>query len=99
MCPAAAASPRRRTRAFVALLAGACLTAFVPGNAACAQDWAKQMFPVTSHNFGTVAKGSKTEYRFRFSNLYKEDVRVVSVRTSCCCTSPVITALIDGALP
>ena len=56
-----------------------------------AQEWARKMFPVTSHNFGTVAKGSKTEYRFVFRNLYKEDVHVVGVRTSCGCTSPTVT--------
>ncbi len=58
---------------------------------AFAQEWATKMFSVTSHNFGTVAKGSKTEYRFQFRNLYKEDLRVVGVRTSCGCTSPEVT--------
>jgi hypothetical protein len=61
------------------------------GSSASAQEWARKMFPVTSHNFGTVAKGSKTEYRFVFRNLYKEDLHVVGVRTSCGCTSPEIT--------
>jgi hypothetical protein len=56
-----------------------------------AQDWAQKMFQVTSHNFGTVAKGSKTDYRFVFRNIYKEDVHVVGVRTSCGCTSPQVT--------
>lgn len=56
-----------------------------------AQDWAQKMFSVTSHNFGTVARGSKTEFRFTFRNLYKEDLHVVGVRTSCGCTSPEIT--------
>jgi hypothetical protein len=56
-----------------------------------AQEWARKMFPVTSHNFGTVAKGSKTEYRFEFRNLYQEDLHVVGVRTSCGCTSPSVT--------
>jgi hypothetical protein len=56
-----------------------------------AQEWATKMFPVTSHNFGTVAKGSKTEYRFVFRNIYKEDLHVVGVRTSCGCTSPEVT--------
>jgi hypothetical protein len=55
------------------------------------QEWAKKMFPVTSHNFGTVARGSKTEYRFEFRNIYEEDVHVVGVRTSCGCTSPIVT--------
>ncbi|MBT6920405.1 MAG: DUF1573 domain-containing protein, partial [Planctomycetaceae bacterium] len=56
-----------------------------------AQEWAKKMFSVTSHNFGTVAKGSKTEFRFVYRNLYEEDVHVSSVRTSCGCTQPAIT--------
>jgi hypothetical protein len=58
---------------------------------AVAQEWATKMFPVTSHNFGTVAKGSKTEYRFVFRNIYNEDLHVVGVRTSCGCTSPEVT--------
>jgi len=66
-------------------------TVLVPTAPAEAQDWARKMFPVTSHNFGTVAKGSKTEYRFVFRNIYQEDVRVVGVRTSCGCTSPTVT--------
>ncbi len=56
-----------------------------------AQEWARKMFTVTSHNFGTVAKGSKTEYRFVFRNIYEENLHVVGVRTSCGCTSPTIT--------
>lgn len=56
-----------------------------------AQEWAQKMFSVTSHNFGTVAKGSKTEFRFVYRNLYEEDVHVKSVRTSCGCTTPAIT--------
>jgi hypothetical protein len=58
---------------------------------AAAQEWARKMFTVTSHNFGTVAKGSKTEYRFVFRNIYTEDLHVVGVRTSCGCTSPTVT--------
>lgn len=65
-------------------------SALVAG-AADAPDWAQKMFSATSHNFGTVAKGSKTEFRFTFRNLYKEDLHVVGVRTSCGCTSPEVT--------
>ena len=61
----------------------------LPGSAS-AQEWAQKMFSVTSHNFGTVAKGSKAEYRFTFRNLYKEDVHVSGVRTSCGCTTPTV---------
>ena len=59
----------------IALLGAALLA--VP---ASGQEWAEKMFSVTSHNFGTVAKGSKTEFRFIYRNLYEEDVQsVVSV--------------------
>jgi len=71
--------------------AGALTLAITPFNAAVAQEWANKMFSTTSHNFGTVAKGSKTEYRFVFRNIYKEELHVVGVRTSCGCTSPEVT--------
>ena len=55
------------------------------------QEWASKMFTDTTHNFGTVARGSKTEHRFTFRNIYKEDIHISGVRTSCGCTSPVVT--------
>jgi hypothetical protein len=58
---------------------------------AAADDWAKKMFAETRHDFRTVGRGAKTEYHFEFSNLYKEDIRVASVRTSCGCTTPTVT--------
>ena len=73
------------------ILAIASFSVAFAAEAAHAQDWAQKMFSATNHNFGTVARGSKTEYRFTFRNLYKEDVHVVGVRTSCGCTSPEIT--------
>jgi len=68
-----------------------CLVATLPLGSAVAQEWATKMFSVTSHNFGTVARGAKTEYRFILRNIYKEPVHVVGVRTSCGCTSPEVT--------
>ncbi len=56
-----------------------------------AQEWAKKMFKVTSHDFGSVARGAKAEFAFEFENLYEEDLHVASVRSSCGCTSPTIT--------
>ena len=73
------------------LAAGALAVVLAPSDAAFAQEWATKMFSSTSHNFGTVAKGSKTEYRFVFRNIYKEPLHVVGVRTSCGCTSPEVT--------
>ncbi len=68
------------------LLSFACVA-----STASAQEWATKMFASTSHNFGTVAKGSKTEYHFTFRNIYKEPIHIVGVRTSCGCTSPEIS--------
>jgi hypothetical protein len=51
------------------------------------QPWAEKMFKTTEHDFGTVARGSKADFDFRFSNLYLEDVHVVTAYSSCGCTS------------
>jgi hypothetical protein len=57
---------------------------------AVAQKWASDMFPVKTHEFGSVARGAKAEYSFEFQNIYKEDIHVASVRASCGCTTPTI---------
>ncbi|MCU0709531.1 MAG: DUF1573 domain-containing protein [Pirellula sp.] len=49
-----------------------------------------QLFRDTSHDFGTVARAAKTEYRFEFENPYNQPIHVRSVRTSCGCTTPII---------
>jgi hypothetical protein len=51
-------------------------------------DWAKAMFDSTSHDFGIVARGAEVVHRFRVKNLYKEDVQISTVTTSCGCTAP-----------
>ena len=55
-----------------------------------AQEWATKMFQKTSHEFGTVARGAKTEFEFTLSNIYVEDVHIADVRSSCGCTTPSI---------
>lgn len=55
-----------------------------------AQEWARKMFAESNHDFGVVARGAKAEYRFAFQNLYKEDVHVAGVRSSCGCTFPEV---------
>lgn len=57
------------------------------------QEWARKMFDTTKHEFGVVAKDSKTTFDFAFTNKYVEDVHVASVRASCGCTTPII---VDG---
>ena len=53
-----------------------------------AQEWVKQMFEQTSHDFGNVPRGAKAEYEFLFTNKYQEDLHIAQVRSSCGCTSP-----------
>jgi len=53
-----------------------------------AQQWARKMFEVTEHDFGTVARGAKAEFAFVLKNIYVEDVHIASVRSSCGCTIP-----------
>ncbi|MBN1912407.1 MAG: DUF1573 domain-containing protein [Pirellulales bacterium] len=52
---------------------------------ATAQQWAKDMFKTTDHDFGVVARGAKAEFAFKFENLYIEDVHVQGVQSTCGC--------------
>lgn len=63
----------------------------VASPAAASQQWARDMFADTSHDFGMVASGSKTHFSFKFTNKYREDVHVSAVRSSCGCTTPTVT--------
>lgn len=73
----------RRAVAALLFLGCACSTGF-------AQQWADKMFEVKEHDFGTVARGAKTEFEFVLSNPYLEDVHIAAVRSSCGCTTPSI---------
>jgi hypothetical protein len=55
-----------------------------------AEQWVDKMFAEREHNFGTVARGADTVYRFPVKNIYKQDIELVHVRSSCGCTSPSI---------
>ena len=54
------------------------------------QEWAAKMFNTLSHDFGTLARGSKAVYRFQVKNGYEEDAHIAAVRSSCGCTTPQI---------
>ena len=45
------------------------------------------MFTDSTHDFGSLARGSKAQYRFKFTNPYVESLHVSSVRSSCGCTA------------
>jgi len=72
-------------------IAGFTLLLALLASAASAQEWAVKMFNNTTHDFGTVAKGSLAEYRFVIKNIYEEDAHIQSVTSSCGCTTPKIT--------
>lgn len=59
-------------------------------NFASAQEWARKMFAVSTHDFGTVARGAESEFVFELQNLYKESIHIASVRASCGCVTPSI---------
>ncbi|MCA9080879.1 MAG: DUF1573 domain-containing protein, partial [Planctomycetaceae bacterium] len=58
---------------------------------ASAQDrelnWAEKMFSETSIDFGVIARGADVPYYVTIENLYKENVRITSVGTSCQCAN------------
>jgi len=53
-------------------------------------DWADGVFPVKKHDFGTVAVGAKTEFRFPIHNTLDSPIHISSVRASCGCTTPIV---------
>jgi Protein of unknown function (DUF1573) len=72
-------------------LLSALLLLLLGSSAGMAQDWARKMFTESSHDFGTVARDAKVEYRFQFTNPYQETVHVAGVSSSCGCTTPEVT--------
>jgi len=71
-------------------LCWAWLAVLLSVSAAAAQDWAREMFDHTSHDFGVVARGAKVEHVFTLENIYVEDVHIADVRSSCGCTVPEV---------
>jgi len=64
------------------------LVCAVAGQLTAAQ--VSSMFLKTNHDFGTVARAAKTEFRFEFDNPYPQTLHVRSIRTSCGCTTPIV---------
>ncbi|MAT68065.1 MAG: hypothetical protein CMJ58_00925 [Planctomycetaceae bacterium] len=71
-----------------ALAFGLIILAGMAPSTADAQEWAEKMFGDREHDFGAVARGADTEYRFEITNIYKQEMNIVGVRSSCGCTSP-----------
>src|SRR5919198_1376038 len=68
----------------------ACIVLALSAGPCLAEAWVTKMFAETKHDFGTVARGSDTSYKFAAKNIYKQDVELLSVRSSCGCTSPTV---------
>jgi hypothetical protein len=71
-------------------VAPAFLLVVLSGTPLLAERWAEKMFQTDRHDFGTVARDAKTEFRFVLKNIYLEDVHIAGVRASCGCTTPRI---------
>jgi hypothetical protein len=82
----AAATPPGR-RHILAPLTALLILLTCCSQAAAEKNWAAKMFDHASHNFGVVAKGAKVEHSYPFTNIYEEDVVVVSTTSSCGCSS------------
>lgn len=54
---------------------------------AAADSWGANLFPTKRHDFGSVTLGADAEFRFELTNIYNSDLRLVSLRSSCGCTS------------
>jgi hypothetical protein len=65
----------------------AVLVVLLVGSPCFGQEWARKMFKVSQHDFGSVASGAKAEYEFEFENIYLEDIHVSFAYASCGCTS------------
>ena len=57
---------------------------------ASAESWAEKLFETTTHDFGTIAREAKAEYKFVLKNPYLEDIHISGARASCGCTKPSV---------
>jgi hypothetical protein len=74
----------------IRVLAAAAILFAASASSCFAEAWATKLFAETKHDFGTVARGSDTSFKFAAKNIYKQDVELLSVRSSCGCTSPTV---------
>jgi len=50
-------------------------------------DWGKKMFDKNEVKFGSVARNADVVFKFNVKNIYKEDIKITNVWTSCGCIS------------
>ena len=52
---------------------------------AAENSWGANLFHTQRHDFGRVALGADTEFRFELTNIYDRDVKLIGLRSSCSC--------------
>ena len=57
-----------------------------------ASDWTDVVFPERTHDFGTVARGSKLRHSFRLVNSTNQEIHIASWKTKCGCTDVKVGA-------
>jgi hypothetical protein len=57
-----------------------------------AQNWVDSVIPERSHDFGTVARGSRLRHAFRVVNTTNFDIHIADWRTKCGCTDVKVGA-------
>lgn len=62
------------------------------GSSARAQNWADTVFPDASHDFGTVARGSKIKHSFLLINTTNTAIHIAGWTTKCGCTDVKVGA-------
>lgn len=70
------------------LLALSTMLTAAPAARAQELDWAQKMFSELDHDFGVVARGADVRGKLYIKNLYKEDVTIADVRSTCHCFGP-----------
>lgn len=68
-----------------ALFFASALAAFWAGSSGAA-DWTDAVFPERSHDFGTVARGSKVRHAFKLINSTGQEIHIASWKAKCGCT-------------
>jgi hypothetical protein len=66
--------------------------AMVVPQTAGAGDWTDVVFPERTHEFGTVARGSKVRHSFKLINSTAQEIHIASWKTKCGCTDVKVGA-------
>ena len=63
----------------------------LPENSLAQGSWGAALFNTKRHDFGRVALGANAEFHFELTNTFQDDLKLMSVRSSCTCTSPKLS--------